>query len=56
MQQTRFSFVSITSQEKELFDNKITDIYNNIKKSFKNFGNFQKVLIEKSSYHSSDLQ
>lgn len=55
MPQTRFSFHKCSPQKRENLDQKLSEIYHNVKSRFKLFGTFQNVLT-KSSYSSADLK
>ena len=56
MFQTRFSVIRIAPEKKEKLDKKLGEIYQNIRKNFKIFGTFQRVLTKSSGYHSKDLK
>jgi len=56
--QTRFNLPSLdnSSEKKKELENKIIDIYDDIKSRFINFGKFQEVLVRASRLKSSDLK
>lgn len=56
MVQTRFALISVAPEKKEELHNKIRELYHNVKSKFKNFGTFQDVLGQSSSYGSKDLK
>jgi hypothetical protein len=54
--QTRFTFHQCSPEKKEKLDQKLSEIYDNIKSRFKFFGTFQDVLTKASGYSSADLK
>jgi type I restriction-modification system DNA methylase subunit len=56
MVQTRFSIISVAAEKKERLDNKMKELYHNMKSKFKNFGTYQDVVGQSSSYGSKDLK
>jgi SAM-dependent methyltransferase len=56
MPQTRFTFHQCSPQKRERLDQKLSEIYDNIKSRFKFFGTFQAVLTKSSGYSSADLK
>jgi len=56
MLQTRFSAVQIAPERKEKLNEKLRELYHTIKSKFKSFGNFQDVLVKRSSYSSKNLK
>lgn len=56
MSQTRFTFHQCSPEKREKLDQKLSEIYDNIKSRFKFFGTFQDVLTKASGYSSADLK
>lgn len=54
--QTRLPTIQFDSEKKKNLDDKLAELYQNIKNKFKNFGKFQDVLIESSNCSSDDLK
>jgi type I restriction-modification system DNA methylase subunit len=54
--QTRFTFHQCSPEKREKLDQKLSEIYDNIKSRFKFFGTFQDVLTKASGYSSADLK
>jgi hypothetical protein len=54
--QTRFTFHHCSPEKREKLDQKLSEIYDNIKSRFKFFGTFQDVLTKASGYSSADLK
>jgi type I restriction-modification system DNA methylase subunit len=54
--QTRFTFHKCSPEKREKLDQKLSEIYDNIKSRFKFFGTFQDVLTKASGYSSADLK
>lgn len=56
MSQTRFVFITCSPRKIDDLNERLTQIYHNMKARFKLFGTFQDVLSELSSYSSADLK
>ena len=56
MAQTRLPVIRVNSQKKEALHSKLKELYHDFKSRFKNFGTFQSVLGQGSSYGSKDLK
>jgi len=54
--QTRFSFRKCSPQKRENLDQRLSEIYHNLKNRFKVFGTFQNVLTKSSGYSSADVK
>lgn len=55
MPQVRFTFPSASSQRIEELDNKLREVYQDIKEQFRNIATFQEVLTNSGNYQSRDL-
>lgn len=56
MSQTRFSVTQKSPVKRESLDQKLGELYQNVKNRFEVFGTFQRVLVDFSSYNSEDLK
>lgn len=56
MLQTRFSLPNIDPEKRSLLDQKLRELYYDLKSKFKNFKTFQDVLVKSSSYSSKDVK
>ena len=56
MAQTRLPVIQVAPEKREELDEKLREIYQNLKNKFKVFGTFQDVLVKSKDYHSKDLK
>ena len=56
MLQTRLPVIKVAPEKRGDLDEKLREIYQNLKNKFKFFGTFQEVLVKSKDYHSKDLK